>query len=245
MERDLKQLYRQRGSALRRINRSVVIEDQNEQRSESNIDMMKPMYTTMDEPILNFTLDRSETEQAVVDEKEYKELGDIDGVGYRNEGDELDSMDHLFDGLSLTKLSASITTMAVIEVFGTVVQRLFGHHLLEQSKQYFYSAQGRQDRLSYKMDIKIFERFAEFISSDLKDILDIHLSNNEICYRLKQILRTKQDLTEQLLQARERLAHLDKVQLQETQKKHELESLIDLNKKLHNLSNVELDDSNS
>ncbi|AMD22905.1 HHR136Cp [Eremothecium sinecaudum] len=237
MDRELKRLYRQRGSALRRVGKDVVIEDSRTAENAETQDVTEEAGIVDDtEPLQNF--EEPAFDQGDLDGPPDIDIADhdVEEPSFEEQGGSFEN--YSFDELPITKFSTSITSMAAIEVFIAVTERLFGQHLCSQSEQNFHESKTRADRLSYKMDLKIFKEFAELVKSDLQDMLDIHLSNNDMCYQMKQILKIKQDLTGEIIRVRELISQYDTSQLRDAEKQQELESLISLNSKLKALKDI-------
>ncbi|AET38595.1 Ame1p Ecym_3083 [Eremothecium cymbalariae DBVPG len=255
MERELKLLYRQRGSALRRVDQTVVIRDNATEDDNASADADMDLGEDVNAGVgLDVDEHYMDVEQNADEASSAGTAGFVNvAAAATNDNNIADeriisenpenfvNASYSFDGLPVTKLSTSITSMAAIEVIQSIVDDIFKKVLVPQSKQRFHESRSRKDRLSYKMDLKLFEQFLSLVKSDLKDIQDIHFSNNEMCYQMKQILKVKQDLTEEIVKIRDELAEYDVVQSEDAKKVEELESLIELNNKLKSLKDIETD----
>ncbi|SCW00584.1 LAFE_0C07426g1_1 [Lachancea fermentati] len=140
-----------------------------------------------------------------------------------------------FSDVPVARLSSSVTSITSIDVLVALFHALFEDQLIPQSYANFETASSGPEKLMYKLDIKVFSTFLEKVLADLRDILDINISNNELCFRLKQVLRAKHDLTEALLLVRQETHQLE----MRADDSHDLDDLrrkLALNEKLHQLS---------
>lgn len=261
MKRDLKLLYRQRGSAARNIdNDQIVITTK-----KRDIDFLHE--NILPDDIINTEYDNCANLTDISKDYESGKSNQVDNIKEFNTGvlkrkktdsyeDEKpkysDSVDinkkndihhiyHIqdppdifkFDDLRITKISSSITTIATIEVLTNLIKNLFEKHLIYHSKVNFENSTTKKEKLSFKFDLKIFKAFIDQLLKDLKDILDINLSNNELCHQWKMILNLKNDfITDYLFLQNENL----KLSLNKDKFK-DLEEKILLNKKLKTFGN--------
>lgn len=143
-----------------------------------------------------------------------------------------------FQNMPLRQLSSSITSITSIDVLISMLSNLFENDLIPQAVKEFEASQDKHSKMMYKLDVRIFESILEQLVKDFKDILDINMSNNELCYQLKQLVMAKEDLNEELVQVRRETQELkcggEWYQLQQEQT--DLNDRVKLNEQLNQLS---------
>lgn len=148
-----------------------------------------------------------------------------------------------FQSMPLRQLSSSITSVTSIDVLISIFTNLFQNDLIPQATKEFEGSRDRHSKMMYKLDVRIFESLLDQLVKDFKDILDINMSNNELCYQLKQIAMAREDLNEQLVEVRKELQLLkcggEWYQLQQEQLA--LNDRVKLNDELNALSDKLLD----
>ncbi|CAI4279601.1 ASN_collapsed_G0004310.mRNA.1.CDS.1 [Saccharomyces cerevisiae] len=146
-----------------------------------------------------------------------------------------------FDDIPIRQLSSSITSVTTIDVLSSLFINLFENDLIPQALKDFNKSDDDQFRkLLYKLDLRLFQTISDQMTRDLKDILDINVSNNELCYQLKQVLARKEDLNQQIISVRNEIQELkagkDWHDLQNEQAK--LNDKVKLNKRLNDLTST-------
>ena len=131
--------------------------------------------------------------------------------------------------------------MTTIDVLSSLFINLFENDLIPQALKDFNKSDDDQFRkLLYKLDLRLFQTISDQMTRDLKDILDINVSNNELCYQLKQVLARKEDLNQQIISVRNEIQELkagkDWHDLQNEQAK--LNDKVKLNKRLNDLTST-------
>ncbi|AQZ12809.1 AME1 (YBR211C) [Zygosaccharomyces parabailii] len=265
-DRGVKLLYRQRGSHLRRIDGeigTVVIEDTAQESLSPELPETTP-DGALEEDILNDIPDLNdqlpETEESpheYAQNAAHKGSQDVlqeipqniaqeasEGSAYGGQPNrqelETDFNQYHFEDIPLRQLSSSITSITSIDVLRETFANLFQSDLIPQAKRHFEQGKDRQSKMVHKLDVRIFQRVAEQLGSDFQDILDINMSNNELCYQLKQLIATKDDLNQQLVSTQAELQQLlngsERHQLQEFQ--DHLNQRLRLNAQLNELHQV-------
>ncbi|AAS50517.1 AAR150Cp [Eremothecium gossypii ATCC 10895] len=240
MERRVKLLYRQRGSALRRVEQEVVIQDGAPAAATAAEESVEPPEEPADLPQLeagDWAVGSPGDAAAWEPPEAVDEAPSAAGspaAGGEAPGEAADEASR-FAGLSATQLATSITSVATVEVLSEVVTALFSQQLAPQCAERFRRARTRAERLSYKLELRIFERLEAQVRADLRDIVDIHRSNNELCYQMKQILRLRHELTEELVAVRAQRAELDLAAARDSAQAQDLAALLRLNARLHGL----------
>lgn len=269
MERDLKLLYRQRGSALRRVQEEVTIvgeeqlfpeeillDNDADQDVRLRVSDQEDQGSYDDMPNIQQEDQEDQEQHEQYEQHEQHEHDSFKHSSPDNRARTADSMDvdvdvdagadyhppalphYNFTGTPISRLSSSITSITSIDVLIEVFTKLFQDELIPQANQNFHDSQSKEEQIMYKLDLKLFETFLHKIVADLKDILDINLSNNELCYQLKQILRTKVDLSEELLLTRETLHELHQAETLSSDNNHKVQDLrrkLELNQLLNQL----------
>lgn len=246
-DRGIKLLYRQRGSRSRQvvhegdddrlIIRGPIIEKQSDVEES-------PREPFEDEPLLDGPFEEPEhEEQEPLHEEQHNEYQ------FDNEEVEQPVLDQNFDeeellsyynfqDMPLRQLSSSITSITSIDVLISMFTNLFENDLIPQAIKEFESSKDSNSKMMYKLDVRIFESVLEQLIKDFKDILDINMSNNELCYQLKQIVVAREELNQELVETRSELQKLKcggewyKVQ----QEQSELNGRVELNDQLNHLN---------
>ncbi|QLQ82125.1 hypothetical protein HG537_0G03800 [Torulaspora globosa] len=235
-DRGVKLLYRQRGSCSRHVLRSdslpVIqgLEENDEPVLGDDPVLQEPVLQEpvwQDEPVLqdeplNLELDPVQEPERVPEQE------DRDDELYQYE----------FEKMPLRQLSSSITSITSIDVLISMLSNLFQNDLIPQATKQFESARDKHSKMMYKLDIRIFESVLEQLIKDFKDILDINMSNNELCYQLKQLVMAREDLNQELVQVRKETQELkcggEWYQLQQEQSN--LNERVHLNEQLNQLT---------
>ena len=143
-----------------------------------------------------------------------------------------------FQDMPLRQLSSSITSITSIDVLVSMFTNLFRNDLISQAMKDFEQTDDRRLKMLYKLDVRIFESIIEQLARDFQDILDINISNNELCYQLKQIMTVREDLNDELVSTRKELQELKcggkLYQLQEESEK--IDTRVELNERLNDLT---------
>lgn len=265
-DRGIKLLYRQRGSRSRQVAhegddekviiRGPIVETYSDVATSGDGELV-------DEPLLDGPFEEPYQEVEEAEERDYVEdyqegyengyepeplyganekqghdigaerpvlLGSLDGdenVPYYN-----------FQDLPLRQLSSSITSITSIDVLMSMFTNLFENDLIPQAVKEFESSRDSNTKMMYKLDVRIFESVLEQLMKDFKDILDINMSNNELCYQLKQVVGAREELNQELVQTRSELQNLkcggEWYKLQQEQSR--LSSRVELNDQLNTLN---------
>ncbi|EDO15782.1 hypothetical protein Kpol_478p18 [Vanderwaltozyma polyspora DSM 70294] len=175
----------------------------------------------------------------VLDDDEYNEQPKVDSPrGYRDDVSIAQQTKYNFNDIPLRQLSSSITSVTTIDVLISLFTDLFELDLIPQALNDFNSNTEQIDKLMSKLDLKIFTMVMKSMQNDLKDILDINVSNNELCYQLRQIVNAKEEMNENLVTIRSNLSKIknghDWYSLQKEHTK--LKERIQLNNKLNQLN---------
>lgn len=146
-----------------------------------------------------------------------------------------------FDDIPIRQLSSSITSVTTIDENRR--NKYLNKLLLnfpQALKDFNKSDDDQFRKLLYKLDLRLFQTISDQMTRDLKDILDINVSNNELCYQLKQVLARKEDLNQQIISVRNEIQELkagkDWHDLQNEQAK--LNDKVKLNKRLNDLTST-------
>lgn len=157
------------------------------------------------------------------------------------------SYKYKFEDLPVTRLYASMTAISVIEVLSEIFANLFENELIPQAYDSMNKATSNHDtvgQILYQLDTRLFQDFLDKVLVDLRDIIDINVANNELCYQLKSIAVTKEELSQQLVDIRERLHKLN-YQGEVHQNKNEFDKLnnkLQLNTQLNELTDAILNE---
>lgn len=240
-DRGIKLLYRQRGSRTRRVAQvsdeswPVIRAPESTPEPENDNELDEPVldepFELQDEP---FELQPDPLEQEPLADAP---RDDLDEYPAHNEvEDELHQYN--FENMPLRQLSSSITSITSIDVLISMLTNLFENDLIPQATREFEAAQDKHSKMMYKLDVRIFESVLEQLVRDFKDILDINMSNNELCYQLKQLVMAREDLNEELVQVRKETQELkcggEWYQLQQEQSN--LNERVKLNEQLNQLT---------
>lgn len=249
-DRGIKLLYRQRGSHLRKIDgdiETLIIEDQTpsptpdvqadddvaagpEPEPELNVPL-EPEFEPEPEPALDPALEPEHDEfvQPELPPEIPPEVHEPPSIP-----------DCHFQNAPLRQLSSSITSVASIETIKTILTNLLEKDLIPHAKSHFESDRDRESKMLHKLDVRIFQLASQNLNSDLQDILDINISNNQLLYQLRQLMTTREDLNQQLVQTRAELQQLkcggEWYQLRNSQDK--LQSRLRLNQELNQLTKI-------
>lgn len=241
-DRGIKLLYRQRGSHLRKVHHDsdddiVVIQAPHTRESEDvqdGFDQEVNDNLFNDEPDPMYLEEQEQPNEPAKEEAEIHEQAamidyDDEVISYYN-----------FQDIPLRQLSSSITSITSIDVLISMFTNLFQNDLIPQAMRDFNNSSDRRSKMMYKLDVRIFQSVLDQLVKDFKDILDINMSNNELCYQLKQIVMAREELNEQLVQTRKELHHLKcGGELYQLQQDHSiLNKRIELNEQLNQLNNV-------
>lgn len=266
-DRGIKLLYRQRGSHLRRIDGDIdtlIIEDQTQSPTpevEDEVPIVpepgiplelelgpdpgpgpepgsEPKPEFEPEPELNFPQDgfsQNEVQSPPIHPPSIPEPRE----------ETLSIPVYNFQDIPTRQLSSSITSITSIESIKTVLTNLLDKEIIPHAKLRFQSEKNRESKMMHKLDIKIFQMVSQQLNNDFQDILDINISNNELLYQLRQLIVTREDLNQQLVQSRSELQHLkyggEWYQLRNSHEK--LQSRLRLNQELNQLTKtIESDD---
>lgn len=250
-DRGIKLLYRQRGSRSRRVAhddddervviQGPVIESQDEPFVDEPL-LDGPFEEPLDEPVeqVEQIIEPADVEEGL--REGYQDRVEEDRAVVSEIFDEDESLPYYnFEEMPLRQLSSSITSITSIDVLISMFTNLFENDLIPQAVKEFESSRDSNSKMMYKLDVRIFESLLEQLVRDFRDILDINMSNNELCYQLRQIVMAKEELNQELVQTRSELQKLKcggewyKVQ----QEQSDLNRRIELNDQL-NLLNTQL-----
>lgn len=268
-DRGIKLLYRQRGSHLRKIDGNIetlIIEDQtpsptpeteaedaiaveHEPEPDSNVPL-EPEPEPEPEPEAEA---EAETEaEATPKPNAHSGAGPELSPGVFQQQPEISHEippeaplppsvpDYHFQNAPVRQLSSSITSITSIEAIKTVLTNLLEKDLVPRAMSHFESDGDRRSKMMHKLDVRIFQLVSHNLNSDLQDILDINISNNQLLYQLRQLMSTREDLNQQLVQTRSELQQLECggewYQLRNSQDR--LQSRLRLNQELNQLTKV-------
>ncbi|CUS21259.1 LAQU0S02e09670g1_1 [Lachancea quebecensis] len=111
-----------------------------------------------------------------------------------------------FSDVPLSRLHSNTVSLSAIEVVSSLINSLFEEQLIPYFFAEFDTATSPEDRLMRKIDIKLYSTFVQAVLTDLRDLLDINASNNELLTQLKQTIKRKGALTQTLLEVRHETA---------------------------------------
>ncbi|QLL35003.1 hypothetical protein HG536_0H03790 [Torulaspora globosa] len=245
-DRGIKLLYRQRGSRSRHVAQvsdgswPVIRAPEVTPEPENDDDELagEPILQDgpLDPPLGLDPLQEPEPEPAVDAPRD-----DLDeyAPGYNEvEVEEDELYQYNFQNMPLRQLSSSITSITSIDVLISMLSNLFENDLIPQATREFEASQDKHSKMMYKLDVRIFESVLQQLVKDFKDILDINMSNNELCYQLKQLVMAREDLNEELVQVRKETQELkcggEWYQLQQEQS--DLNERVGLNEQLNQLT---------
>lgn len=244
-DRGIKLLYRQRGSRSRHVGHPVddswlVIQapEVTPELENHQIDDVEPIL--QDDPLdLPSGHDSfQEYEQEPVLETRQDSLDDIVPVHEELDAEIDDLYQYNFQNMPLRQLSSSITSITSIDVLISMLSNLFENDLIPQAVREFEASQDKHSKMMYKLDVRIFESVLQQLVRDFQDILDINMSNNELCYQLKQMVMAREELNEELVQIRNETQELkcggEWYQVQQEQS--ELSERVRLNEQLNELN---------
>lgn len=243
-DRGIKLLYRQRGSHLRKVHHD----------SDDDIVVIRAPYTQEPEDIQDgfdqeanedifdvepapIYLEEQEQEQA---NEPVTEDADVHEQPAMNDYNDEVITYYDFQDMPLRQLSSSITSITSIDVLISMFTNLFQNDLIPQAMRDFENSTDSRSKMMYKLDVRIFQSVLDQLVKDFRDILDINMSNNELCYQLRQIVMAREDLNGQLVQARKELHNLKcGGELYQLQQDHSvLNKRIELNDQLNRLNSV-------
>lgn len=262
MDRDTKLAFRLRGSHSRRTDDIdddvIVFKTPNAVYREENSPIQSPVQPILSSPKLansfEFPIttnnvnaqDRHEHGYQPLDAEDYPMIDSenkspISESPQNVRNDEDLTTRYNFDDIPIRQLSSSITSVTTIDVLSSLFINLFENDLIPQALKDFNKSDDDQFRkLLYKLDLRLFQTISDQMTRDLKDILDINVSNNELCYQLKQVLARKEDLNQQIISVRNEIQELkagkDWHDLQNEQAK--LNDKVKLNKRLNDLTST-------
>ncbi|EJS44669.1 ame1p [Saccharomyces arboricola H-6] len=267
MDRDTKLAFRLRGSHSRKTDDIddgvIVFRTPNALSVEGGSPIQSPIHSMLSSPrrtdTIEFPVDAGdvnaqehyEHEPKPVEAEDYHML-DAGDESFANEApqniknDEELTTRYKFDDIPIRQLSSSITSVTTIDVLSSLFINLFENDLIPQAlKDFNKSDDDRFRKLLYKLDLRLFQMISDQMTRDLKDILDINVSNNELCYQLKQVLARREDLNQQIISVRNEIQELkagkDWHDLQSEQTM--LNDKVKLNKKLNDLTSTLLGQS--
>ncbi|QLG74330.1 hypothetical protein HG535_0G02140 [Zygotorulaspora mrakii] len=258
-DRGIKLLYRQRGSNLRKLDPDdddLVIRGPSMQDAPS--DIAPSVYEPADNEVPDadpLELDGPADEKPLryeiysddIQENGGDDFGEEEGnaQGAVNTHENYNDIDestayYNFQDMPLRQLSSSITSITSIDVLVSMFTNLFQHDLIPQAMNVFEQTGERRLKMLYKLDVRIFETVLDQLVKDFKDILDINMSNNELCYQLRQLVSVREDLNEQLVAVRKELQSLKcGGELYQAQQESEiLDGRVELNDKLNDLTEI-------
>lgn len=255
MDRDVKLLYRQRGSALRRTGQSIVISQAKRPKHsgravrERERDVAAapgpavgeqpssppplisdgflgspareltreptqlphsppaPLSPSPLVPLPALDADLDADLGAGLDEDLNADLGASPGMaGHAGAAPLLPAPQFSFSDVPLSRLHSNTVSLSSIEVVASLINSLFEEQLVPQCFAEFDTAASPEDRLMHKLDIKLYSTFVQAVLADLRDLLDINVSNNELLTQLKQTIKRKSALTQTLLDVRHETA---------------------------------------
>lgn len=262
MDRDTKLAFRLRGSHSRKTDDIdddvIVFRTPNALYKEEDSPIQSPVQPLLSSPkranSFEFPIDatnvnaqdRYEHKYQPMDAEDYPMLGSETenpiNESPRNVRDDEDlTTRYNFDDMPIRQLSSSITSVTTIDVLSSLFINLFENDLIPQAlKDFNKSDDDHFRKLLYKLDLRLFQTISDQMARDLKDILDINVSNNELCYQLKQVLARKEDLNQQIISVRNEIQELkagkDWHDLQNEQSK--LNDKVKLNKRLNDLTST-------
>lgn len=267
MDRDTKLAFRLRGSHSRKTedidDDAIVFRTLNVLYRETESPVRSPAHRMLSSPRLanpfefptdagdTKAQDRSEHEYQPAEDEDYpmanpeSERADNEPQQYVRNDEEL-TTEYNFEDIPIRQLSSSITSVTTIDVLSSLFINLFENDLIPQALKDFNKNDDDQFRkLLYKLDLRLFQTISDQMTRDLKDILDINVSNNELCYQLKQVLTRREDLNQQIISVRNEIQELkagkDWHDLQSEQSK--LNDKVKLNTKLNDLTSTLLGQS--
>ncbi|CCE61943.1 hypothetical protein TPHA_0B02710 [Tetrapisispora phaffii CBS 4417] len=159
--------------------------------------------------------------------------------------DDIDTRRYNFKDLPIRQLSSSITSVTTIDVLRLLFVNLFENNLIPQATIDFKGTDNIVHKLLYKLDVRIFESVVDGIVNDFKDIMDINVSNNELCYQLKKIVKVREENNEDLVKVRNVVQKL-RIEGEYFKVKKEQKNInkkIKLNEKLNKLNNILLNNN--
>ncbi|CAI4055887.1 Ame1p SKDI_02G3180 [Saccharomyces kudriavzevii IFO 1802] len=269
MDRDTKLAFRLRGSHSRKTDDIddgvIVFRTPNAFYGEGVSPVQSPVHPMLSSPrranSFEFPIDagdvnaqdRYEQEDQPVDAEDYP-MDEVENDSPANEplqdvrNDEELTTRYNFNDIPIRQLSSSITSVTTIDVLSSLFINLFENDLIPQAlKDFNKSNDDHFRKLLYKLDLRLFQTISDQMTRDLKDILDINVSNNELCYQLKQVLTRREDLNQQIISVRDEIQELkagkDWHDLQIEQSK--LNDKVKLNKKLNDLTSTLLGKSHA
>ncbi|CAI4059123.1 hypothetical protein N7582_001292 [Saccharomyces uvarum] len=267
MDRDTKLAFRLRGSHSRKTedidDGAIVFRTPNVLYREAESPVQSPAHRMLSSPKLaspfEFPVDAGDTNAQDRYEHGYQpaededypmvnagsEIADNEPQQYVRNDEELTTQ-YNFEDIPIRQLSSSITSVTTIDVLSSLFINLFENDLIPQALKDFNKNDDDQFRkLLYKLDLRLFQTISDQMTRDLKDILDINVSNNELCYQLKQVLTRREDLNQQIISVRNEIQELkagkDWHDLQSEQSK--LNDKVKLNTKLNDLTSTLLGQS--
>ena len=208
--------------------------------SPNKLDVFGPIHN--DEDVLEEDVLEADVLEAVNNDEDY---GTGNSVYETNANKALDDRyddisiaQYNFQALPLRQLSSSITSVTTIDVLISLFSDLFEMDLIPQAMNDFDAGTNPLSKMLSKLDLRIFQHVLDDMKNDLKDIMDINVSNNELCYQLKQIVAVREEMNEQLVAVRKESQELkcggEWYQVQEEQLK--LKKRVELNNQLNELS---------
>ncbi|KAM3159772.1 Inner kinetochore subunit AME1 [Lachancea thermotolerans] len=243
MDRDVKLLYRQRGSALRRTGQSIVISQAKRPKHsgravrERERDVAAAPGPAVGEqpssppplisdgflgsPARELTREPTQLPHSppaplspsplvplpALDADLDADLGASPGMaGHAGAAPLLPAPQFSFSDVPLSRLNSNTVSLSSIEVVASLINSLFEEQLVPQCFAEFDTAASPEDRLMHKLDIKLYSTFVQAVLADLRDLLDINVSNNELLTQLKQTIKRKSALTQTLLDVRHETA---------------------------------------
>ncbi|QHS71770.1 Ame1p [Saccharomyces paradoxus] len=258
MDRDTKLAFRLRGSHSRKTDDIdddvIVFRTPNALYKEEDSPIQSPVQPLLSSPkranSFEFPIDatnvnaqdRYEHEYQPMDAEDYPTVESPTNESPQSVRDDEDlTTRYNFDDIPIRQLSSSITSVTTIDVLSSLFINLFENDLIPQALKDFNKSDDDQFRkLLYKLDLRLFQTISDQMTRDLKDILDINVSNNELCYQLKQVLARKEDLNQQIISVRNEIQELkagkDWHDLQNEQSK--LNDKVKLNKRLNDLTST-------
>ncbi|CAI4037443.1 hypothetical protein SMKI_02G3180 [Saccharomyces mikatae IFO 1815] len=230
MDRDTKLAFRLRGSHSRKtddINDDIIVfRTPNALHAEDNSPVQSPVHPMLSSPKRANSFeppsdsgnmdaqDRYEHEYHPVEIEDYPMVDSGDESSSNKQpqnvrNDEELTTRYKFDDIPIRQLSSSITSVTTIDVLSSLFINLFENDLIPQALKDFNKSDDDQFRkLLYKLDLRLFQTISDQMTRDLKDILDINVSNNELCYQLKHVLARREDLNQQIISVRNEIQEL-------------------------------------
>ncbi|SCU82765.1 LAMI_0C00804g1_1 [Lachancea mirantina] len=276
MDRNVKLLYRQRGSALRKVGQDIVFSGTKDVNHEAATPGYENEILPALDPIPDFEHDQqlnlSQSQHHTPEKNAFLYASQSPAPAPAGHEDHLDLLhsrkaspqeglqisyathgllesppslppseepvipSYDFTGVPLSKLPSSITSITSIDVLIALFANLFDEQLIPKSHANYDTAISDADKLSFQMDVDLFNLFKDKILGDMRDLLDINISNNNLCSLLRQALKSKRDLSSDLLEVRKQI-HEWEMKIKEEEKPGELESKLALNEQLKELGN--------